>query len=410
MLLLPALVWLLTPQPAPLPKAASEALPSQAAAPAEPSAHLRPRPAPTAASSAPEVAAPIAGRVIDPDGRPVDRAMVACEDRDHALNAGTDDDGRFTLPGEAEGCQAVASHASFLSSTRVALVAGRLNVLSLERGGAIEGEVVDERGGGVAEAQIAVESYQGPGLGSAPTGQVKGIDDPRGAFRWEGLTAGTYVLTAGAPGRPPARSRPVEVERNRTSGHVRIVLVAGAVLAGRVLDMETRRPIAGASVNFDTLTTTSLGSGGFATTDASGAYALPGAPPGPFSIRVAHPSYMGKVVAGLETRGARSITRDVELRAVDGGARDEVVGIGTILVPSAKGVELGPLVAGGPAESAGMQKGDRLRRVDGEDASGWTLADCVQRLRGAEGSIVRLQVEREGRALEFSVVRRAITR
>jgi hypothetical protein len=376
---------------------------------APPRPRAREEPAPT--STPEEERAPITGRVLDPDGRPVDHAMVACDDRAHGLNAGTDDDGRFTLPAEAEGCLAVASHVSFLSSTRVALAAGRLNVLSLERGGAIEGEVVDERGAPLAEAQVAVESYLGAGLEAAPTGQVKSVDDARGAFRWEGLAPGTYVLTAGAPGRPPARSRAVEVEKSRTTSHVRIVVGPGAVLGGRVLDAATRQPIADASVNFDTLTTSGLGSGGFAKTDANGAYSLPGAPPGPFSIRVAHPRYVGKVVAGLVTRGAAAITQDVELAAIDGGAgRDEVVGIGTILVPSGRGVEIGPLVPGGPAESAGLQKGDRLRRIDGEDASTFPLADCVQRLRGAEGSIVRLQVEREGRLLEFRIVRRAIPR
>jgi hypothetical protein len=410
MLLLPTLVWLLAARRAPPPKTAGRTRNEPSATLTEPRPRPAPRSEPAPASAAPEVAAPVAGRVVDPDGRPVDHAMVACDDRDHGLNAGTDEDGRFTLPPEAAGCLAVASHVSFLSSTRVALLAGRVNVLALERGGAIEGDVVDERGAAVAEAQVAVESYRGAGAESAPTGQVKSIDDPRGAFRWEGLAAGSYVLTAGAPGRPPVRSRPVDVERNRTSGHVRIVLAIGAVLSGHVLDAETRRPIAGATINFDTLTTTGLGSGGFATSDANGAYTLPGAPPGPFSIRVARGGYAGKVMAGLVTRGAGTLAQDVELRAVDGGARDEVVGIGTILVPSARGVELGPLVAGGPAESAGMQKGDRLRRVDGEDASSFTLADCVQRLRGAEGSLVRLQIEREGRVLEFSLVRRAIAR
>jgi membrane-associated protease RseP (regulator of RpoE activity) len=201
------------------------------------------------------------------------------------------------------------------------------------------------------------------------------------------------------------------VEKNRTTSHVRLVVAPGAVLSGRVIDAATRAPIANASINFDALTLSGLGSGGFVSTDANGAYTLPGAPPGPFSIRVAHPLYTGKVVSGLVTRGAPALTQDVELAAADGGAgRDEIVGIGTLLVNSTKGVEIGPLVDGGPAESAGLRKGDRLVRIDGEDATTFPLADCMQRLRGVEGSIVRLQVEREGRLLDFRIVRRVIQR
>ena len=296
-----------------------------------------------------------------------------------------------------------------MASKPVKIVAGGDNVLTLERSGAIEGEVVDDRGQPVTSYQLGMESYQGAGS-DPPTGQTRDIQDARGAFRWDSLAPGTYVLSAGAEGHPFARSRPIEVELGRTTHHVRIALPKGATLSGLVLDADTRKPLAGATVAFDALTSSGIGSG-FATADESGAYALAGAPPGPFSVRVAREGYVSKIVPGLVTRGADTIRQDVELRRfVEGGPRDELAGIGAVLAPTPKGVLIGPLVAGGPAESAGLRRGDRIRRIDGEDASALTMSDCVQRLRGADGTIVSVQVEREGKTLDVNIVRRPVAR
>ncbi|APR83617.1 Hypothetical protein A7982_08966 [Minicystis rosea] len=411
MLLLPTLVWLLAPRPTAPPRPARRATPSAPATVVE--ARLPPprgteEPAATTAPAA-DVEQPVTGRVLDPQGNAVAGAFVSCDDGRAVPATSTDDRGRFQLPAEASGCLAVTTHPSFVASKPVKIIAGRDNVLTLEASGAIEGDVVDDRGQPVTAYQLGMESYQGAGS-DPPTGQTRAIQDARGAFRWENLAPGTYVLSAGAEGRPFARSRPIEVELGRTTHHVRIALPRSATLSGRVFDADTRQPLAGATVAFDALTSSGIGSG-FATADESGAYALSGAPPGPFSVRVAREGYVSKIVPGLVTRGADAIRQDVELRRfVEGGPRDELAGIGAVLAPTPKGVLIGPLVAGGPAESAGLLRGDRIRRIDGEDASAMTLSDCVQRLRGANGTIVSVQVEREGKTIEVNIVRRPVAR
>lgn len=62
---------------------------------------------------------------------------------------------------------------------------------------------------------------------------------------------------------------------------------------------------------------------------------------------------------------------------------------------------------GSPAERAGIQAGDYVIRVDGEDTAGLSLDEVVARIRGPEGSQVRLTVMRPGSAslLEFTIVR-----
>lgn len=74
--------------------------------------------------------------------------------------------------------------------------------------------------------------------------------------------------------------------------------------------------------------------------------------------------------------------------------------------------ELGQLVIqtpmrGQPAEKAGVQAGDVVLKVDGEDISGLDVNDAVLLIRGPKGTTVVLSIKREGEPdlLEISVVR-----
>lgn len=411
MLLLPALVWLLAPRPAPPPR-----LPRPVAAAAAASVEAPPprRASPSvAAAAAPAAPAeptddPIVGQVIDAAGQPVAGAFVACDDGRAVPGVKTDARGRFELPAAAAGCSAVSTHPSYYESSPVTLAVDGKNQLVLRADGAIEGDVVDERGQALPSYQLALESYQGPS-GDTPTGGTRDVRDEGGAFRWDHLAPGTYVLSAAVPGRPIARSRGVDVEMGRTTHHVRIVLGRGTTLSGRVVDADTRKPIGGAHVSFDALS--SALAGGSALTDEGGAFSLPGAPPGPFSIRVGREGYISKTIPGLLTRGADTLRQDVELRPyVEGGPRDELAGVGALLGPTPRGVVFGKVFRGLPAEAAGVRDGDRIVRIDGADATGMTVSDAIQRMRGPAGSIVSVQLEREGKTLDVNIVRALIPR
>jgi protocatechuate 3,4-dioxygenase beta subunit len=359
----------------------------------------------------------VSGLVLDPEGKPIEAAFVSasCNGGEGSFAANSNEEGRFELAAEAAGCEATARHPGHIRSEPVRLTAGDRNTLRLSAGGSIAGIVVDERGAPVTSYLLAVESFQPSGEGGprAPVGRSRPVSNPAGEFLLEGLPPGRYVLTASAEGRPPTRSSAVDVGVGSGARGVRIELARGARLTGTVLDAETRRPIADARVALDAVTSTGANAIAGATTDASGAYALEGVPPGPFSVRASAEGYRAKIVSGLTTRGAPSIREDILLQPHgDAGAGvSELVGIGAMLAPGSQGVLIAGLVDGGPAERAGIQRSDRILRIDGADATSMTVSDCVQRLRGPEGSRVSISLAREGSGdVEVTVVRATIVR
>jgi protocatechuate 3,4-dioxygenase beta subunit len=418
MLVVPILAWLFAPKPprfVPPPRASSAvAKPARPEPPSTPSAGphreaVRPARAPQPSAPAVDPDAPVSGVVLDPDGRPVKAAFVGCEDHDPPLVTTSDDEGAFHLAAEAAGCLAVARLTGLVDSDRVALVAGGENTLRLNRMGGIEGDVVDERGAPLAAFVVAIESYQGPHAASAPRGQSKNIQDKSGAYAFDHLVPGQYVLTASVPGRPPARSRPVDVDIGRTTSYVRITVGRGATLSGRVVDARTHKPLAGAVVTVDGATLTSAPVARPARSDDQGAYTLEGVPStGPFSLRVVREGYRPRIFTGMTARGAATMQADLELNASDDKGGQDFSGIGAGLAPASNGVSFGSLVPDGPAEQAGLHVGDVIRRIDGADASSMSLVEIMQTLRGPDGSRVTVQVDRAGEVLEISVQRRAI--
>ncbi len=63
-----------------------------------------------------------------------------------------------------------------------------------------------------------------------------------------------------------------------------------------------------------------------------------------------------------------------------------------------------------PAEKAGIRAGDYILKVNGEDTSGWTVAQAVTKIRGPRGTTVNLTIlhEKESKTVEVSIVRNTI--
>src|SRR5207248_1971099 len=80
-------------------------------------------------------------------------------------------------------------------------------------------------------------------------------------------------------------------------------------------------------------------------------------------------------------------------------AREEFTGIGVVL--GKPGPDGFPEVAGivdnaGDDVKQAIKKGDRITQVDGQSTVGLTLEDVVKRIRGPEGTTVKLTLKRPG--------------
>lgn len=59
----------------------------------------------------------------------------------------------------------------------------------------------------------------------------------------------------------------------------------------------------------------------------------------------------------------------------------------------------------GPAYKAGLLPGDIIAKVDDEEVTGLDLTEVVSRIKGVEGSSVKLTVIRDGETLDFKIIR-----
>jgi RNA polymerase sigma factor (sigma-70 family) len=196
----------------------------------------------------------VEGVVLDPDGAPVARSLVvlAAARQDLApartVSVQSDEAGKFRFEDLAVGRYLATATddrwASAYSSQFILAPGGRHRItLRLFREGlAIEGQVLDEGGGPIPRAQVWAQ----PGYLWALTGpnrRFETIADDQGRYRLV-LEPREYDIRATAPGYAPrgltaALTRPLRRD---------IRLSPAALVSGRVLQVGTEQPVAGADV------------------------------------------------------------------------------------------------------------------------------------------------------------------
>jgi C-terminal peptidase prc len=102
----------------------------------------------------------------------------------------------------------------------------------------------------------------------------------------------------------------------------------------------------------------------------------------------------------------------------------EIEGIGALVSPEDETLEgenkqcaiisntcrvlIASTIEGTPAEAAGIQSGDVIVGVNGEDVIGWTIEELTARVRGPAGSDVTLTILRNGETFDVTITRAAV--
>ncbi|MCB9596410.1 MAG: carboxypeptidase regulatory-like domain-containing protein [Sandaracinaceae bacterium] len=346
----------------------------------------------------------IAGRAVDGEGAPVpDARVLARFDVPGELHpergATTGDDGAFVLEGLDEGRYELTATAPGRARGRAVAAAGAEGVaIELAAEGRVRVRVLDVDGEPVAAATIVVERAMGD-LEQETLAVVSGYD-AEGAFDVGGLPLGPCRVVAVAPGF--AASEPVSAIAAADPRPTEVRVGRGGTILGRVVSGSDGHPIEGARVTLEGrlgASSSAVPVSSSALTDADGRFELSGAPPGVGSVVAWAADHHGRVRSGIAI--AERVRVDIgtlDLSPVEDGEepRIELAGIGAVLSADQDVLRIGRVVDGGGAAEVGLGAGDAILRIDGAPVGGLGFGGSIERIRGPEGTSVRLEVRRAG--------------
>lgn len=250
----------------------------------------------------------IEGRVTSVDGAALEGAQVFASaraefsrvyvsgyDDGEAPVAITDVNGFFSVVDRAEGEKVdLVARMSGYAEGKVAAVSVptyRPVSIQLEKASRVRGEVVDENGRAVAEAQVASHVTVATAMSSSTRSGSSAITNSDGSFLLESVDPGELELSIRAEGFVAAMIGSLRVEPGEDLEGVRAVLKRGATISGRITG-PGGRPVPHAQV-----LSMERGPGfgrayhGGAAADGEGRYRIEGIPPGTRSVVVQHDDY-----------------------------------------------------------------------------------------------------------------------
>jgi RNA polymerase sigma-70 factor (ECF subfamily) len=305
----------------------------------------------------------IAGRVVDPSGAPVADARVLADAIDTAgpasfrsyrvmAGATTDASGAFRITGLPGGDYAVLARGRDGGEARAPLVrAGATEVeLVLAPAGRIEGRL---RG---FTAPPVVLGVVRDGAHEPVDAQVDGD-----RFRMSALPPGEYTLTATAGGEVDIT---VVVVRPGQTATATLASRGTGIVSGRVLDHTTKKPLAGMRCDSapragDVVGVHYKGPDSGTVSDEQGRFLLDPAPAGEIIVFCKGPATSGAMRTLTLAPGQRV---EVELASVALDERNgHSIGVRMELINH----RIVEVLAGGPADRAGLRAGDVIVAVDG---------------------------------------------
>ncbi len=222
--------------------------------------------------------------------------------------------------------------------------------VTLGRGAAVAGRVIDDAGKTVAGARVtaAMASEPFPVVDPRRDGVTSGAD---GTFTLPALAAGTYRLTASDASHAATTSTPITLDGASPRRGVELVLTTGGVMTGLVID-GAGQPVAAADVQVVTHGNVGWRPRRQAFTGDDGRFTIDGLPRRAVEVVAWHPSGASAIVAAdLTTTREQSLTLKLDVTgAIEGRVVDsagEVVGDAQVMAE--------PVWSGGLADRAAWQ-------------------------------------------------------
>lgn len=254
--------------------------------------------------------ATVLGKVLDTDGRPLRATLALQEAQGHPvaadlsdrLSGHTDLDGRFAIqrvpPGAYTFAVGVEKHGRSLLYVEVPTAQATVNIGSIvvERGLAITGRVVTERGAPVPEAIVSASeepnTYGGPSLGART--------DDQGLFVLTGLRASKYAISATAPGFGVAWVHSAQVG----SHDIQLKLPGAGGITGLVVGDQSR-PVDAYRVRLESVAQLGEDALDQALASADGRFMLDDVVPGKYSLHILVPDRAAIVLSGISVSSGR---------------------------------------------------------------------------------------------------------
>jgi protocatechuate 3,4-dioxygenase beta subunit len=312
-------------------------------------------------------AAPLSGRVLDENGKPIADARVyvlggeALLENDARLmsETRTGADGAFSAPDAPDGPRVLLIQASgFTPLTHLQLERRLEERVVLRGGGTVAGTVVDSSGKPVGGVIVTAD-------------EVAAESDASGRYQLTGVAAGSREIRAVWKEEFAARRESLLVKKGQTV-EVPLKLVRAAAVTGTIVEEGTRRPVGGARVSAFAAAASPFGrrrAERMARTDARGRYRVGGLATRPYTVEASRdgflPSSLPHVAAGIQSAGAANLAMrraaSVTGRAIDEGGQ-AVVGA---RVRITQDMGLRRMMLRGPAAAAAFMNGGALTGPDG---------------------------------------------
>lgn len=244
----------------------------------------------------------IEGLTVDDLDRPLPGARISLIDesvRSHVSEVSSDERGSFSLPEFSPDSifSLQASKPGYRSAELGALkLPLKIPTLRLERLGAIAGTV--RNAAGLPLEQFTIRAFQEATRGYREEETQKSFSNAGGKFLMENIAPGEIDLLIWSEGLAPLKREKIRLGPGERLEGFQIVLERGAIAQGRVM-APNGQAVAGATVYLVEKTRNGLFAGTQGpsySTDASGAFSLPGIPKGAAVVRVAKRGFAEKLL------------------------------------------------------------------------------------------------------------------